>query len=217
MFAAALPLNSMLGASASERSSLAQAVPARRSERLVSEPRLCDLIEAVAERGDRTAFVELFRHFAPRLKAYCVRRGANPVTAEELVQEAMLSVWRKAGTFDRTRATASTWIFTIVRNERIDALRRESRPEIDMQESWGLPDAAESAEEAFGAVEAGEALQEAISKLPEEQYEVLRLAFFEDKSHRHIAEELGLPLGTVKSRVRLALARLRVVLAGQDL
>jgi RNA polymerase sigma-70 factor (ECF subfamily) len=141
-----------------------------------------------------------------------MRQGVDSATAEELVQETMLSVWRKAGTYDRRRANASTWIFTILRNKRIDMLRRQSRPELDLDSIGELASDASSADDDHHAAQAGDIIRQAIVALPEEQVEVLNKAFFEDKPHSVIAEELQLPLGTVKSRIRLALARLRLVL-----
>jgi RNA polymerase sigma-70 factor (ECF subfamily) len=178
----------------------------------VDNSRLSDLIEAMAVRRDKGAFAGLFSHFAPRLKAFGMRQGVDAATAEELVQETMLSVWRKAGTYDRRRANASTWIFTILRNKRIDMLRRQGRPEADLDSVAELPSDASSADDDYHASQAGEIIRQAMVELPDEQVEVLKKAFFEDKPHSAIAEELGLPLGTVKSRIRLALARLRLVL-----
>jgi RNA polymerase sigma-70 factor, ECF subfamily len=180
--------------------------------RHVDNSRLSDLIEAMAARRDKGAFAGLFSHFAPRLKAFGIRQGVDAATAEELVQETMLSVWRKAGTYDRRRANASTWIFTILRNKRIDMLRRQSRPEVDLDSMGELASDASSADDDHHAAQAGEIIRQAMIELPEEQVEVLKKAFFEDKPHSVIAEELELPLGTVKSRIRLALARLRLVL-----
>lgn len=166
-------------------------------------------IEAIAERRDRDAFARLFRHFAPRIKAYCMKRGSPGAGAEEIAQEAMIQVWRRADQFDRRKASAATWIFTIARNKRIDVFRRESHPELTAEDI-----AAEGAEDAdaldhIAEAEAGETLAGQIEQLPPEQAEVIRKAFYEDKTHQAIAQELGLPLGTVKSRIRLALGRLR--------
>ncbi len=168
-----------------------------------------ELIAAIAERQDRDAFGELFEHFAPRLKAYVMRSGSDPASAEELAQEAMVSVWRKAATFDPAKAAVSTWIFTIVRNRRIDLARRENRPAVDEHDLTGE---ARWQEDAFGEVQAAQEqtiIASAIDTLPPEQAEVIRKAFYEDKSHAVVAEELRLPLGTVKSRIRLALAHLK--------
>jgi len=165
------------------------------------------LIVAVATRGDRSAFAALFAHFAPRVKSYMLRLGAAPEAAEELAQETLLTVWRKAALFDPARAGASTWIFAIARNLRIDAVRRERRPAIEDDPSDGRAEVEPDA--LVAAAERGERLREAIAALPPDQAEVVRLSFFQDKPHSEVARDLGLPLGTVKSRLRLALARLR--------
>ena len=124
----------------------------------------------------------------------------------------MLTVWRKADTFDRQRATVSTWVFTIVRNKRIDMFRREPYPEVNIDDMVEIAADGVAADHEFYIGEQGAVIREAMHGLPKEQIEVLRLAFYEDKSHRVIAEELNLPLGTVKSRIRLALGRLRALL-----
>jgi RNA polymerase sigma-70 factor (ECF subfamily) len=168
-----------------------------------------DLMAAIVAKKDRAAFAELFEFFAPRLKAYVMRIGADPSSAEELAQETMVTVWRKAATFDPSKAAVSTWIFTIARNRRIDQARRENRPAVDEHDLTGEVRWQESA---FGDIQAAEEqaiLTSAIESLPEEQAEVIRKAFYEDKSHAVVADELGLPLGTVKSRIRLALGHLK--------
>lgn len=168
-----------------------------------------DLIEAIAETQDKAAFAALFEHFAPRLKSYILRLGADDGTAEEVSQEAMVMVWRKAASFDRRQASAGTWIFTIARNKRIDRLRRERRPELDPEDPALVPDAPKSADKAVEGRQAEEKLRVVIENLPAEQSDLIRAAYFEDKTHREIADERGIPLGTVKSRIRLALARMR--------
>lgn len=178
------------------------------------------LLRAVATLRDRAAFAELFRHFAPRLKAFMMKGGADSDTAEELAQEAMIQVWRRAESFDPSRAAASTWIYTIARNKRIDRLRRERHPAMSEEEytaALGNPDG--GAERGDDAVQRGQAearLARSIEGLPEDQASVVRMAFYEDKSHSAIAAELQLPLGTVKSRIRLALTRLRGMIQDRD-
>ncbi|MFC4350544.1 sigma-70 family RNA polymerase sigma factor [Fodinicurvata halophila] len=167
------------------------------------------LLQAVAEQGDREAFAELFAYFAPRLKAYLVRLGSDSGAAEELVQEVMILVWRKAASFDANQASVSTWIFTIARNKRIDALRRDRRGELDSEDPLLQPEAEPSADKAVEARQDSERVRAALEQLPPEQAELIRKAYFEDKAHGAIALESELPLGTVKSRLRLALGRLR--------
>lgn len=182
---------------------------AGRPELNVDNDQLSGLIVGIAKAGDRNAFASLFKHFAPRLKAFAIRQGVGATTAEELMQEAMLSVWRKAYTFDPKRATASTWVFTILRNKRIDMLRREHRPEVDIDDVPERASEAASADDDYQAKQTRDLLRDAMEDLPADQIEVLQKAFFEDKSHSVVAEELKLPLGTVKSRIRLALSRMR--------
>lgn len=183
-----------------------------RAELHLTNDELCRLVAAIADDRDRQAFAQLFRYFAPRLKGFGLRRGVDVGAAEELAQETMLTVWRKADSFDSSRATVSTWVFTIVRNKRIDLFRREGFPQTDLSEAADAPAQGPSPDESMSASEAGEALQTAMRTLPKEQLEVVQKAFYEGKSHRAIAEETQLPLGTVKSRIRLALSRMRMVL-----
>lgn len=168
-----------------------------------------EMIEAIARNQSRPAFIGLFEHFAPRLKSYVMRLGADERTAEDVVQESLLMVWRKAASFDRRQAAASTWIFTIARNKRIDRIRRERRPELDPDDPALVGAAPEPADIPLQRQQHGNRLRVAIARLPEEQASLVRSAFFDDKSHREIASERSLPLGTVKSRIRLALGRLR--------
>lgn len=168
-----------------------------------------DWLVAIAEQRDQTAFAALFRHYAPRIKTYLRRLGAEDATAEELAQEAMLLVWRKASLFDRQRAAASTWIFAIARNLRIDRLRSEKRPEFDIDDPFLALDPAPAADERLCVDASHQRLRGALKQLPAEQEMVVTLSFFEDIPHSEIALRLGLPLGTVKSRLRLAMQRIR--------
>ena len=168
------------------------------------------LILAIAGRGDREAFTQLFNHFAPRVKGYLMRLGASAVAAEELAQETLLMVWRKAAQFDPSRAGASTWIFTIARNLRIDALRRDrpAPPTEDPADEQVEP----LADALVLAVERDGRVRKALQTLSREQAQIVELSFFSEEPHSAIAERLKLPLGTVKSRLRLAMARLRTLL-----
>lgn len=170
---------------------------------------LNELLVAVGTMRDRAAFEALFRHFAPRVKAYLLRIGAGSGTADDLAQEAMLSVWRKAALFDPAKASAATWIFTIARNLRIDALRRERRPEFDPNDPVYVPEGETQADAGLIRGDDEARLREAIGRLSPDQAKVVELSFFADKPHSLIAKELGLPLGTVKSRLRLAMSRIR--------
>lgn len=165
---------------------------------------------AVARHRDRLAFARLYDWFAPRIKSYLMRAGLSADRAEDLAQEVMLTVWRQAPRFDPRKASASTWIFTIARNRRIDLLRQRQPESVKLGEQTGEPEEAFQEEmEASDARLMRKRLEQAIAELPPEQAEVLRRFFLEGKAHSEIADELGLPLGTVKSRLRLAMARLR--------
>ena len=151
----------------------------------------------------------MFDHYAPRVKAYLSRLGASDSLAEDLVQEVMLTVWRKAGSYDASKAGVGTWIFTIARNLRIDALRRERRPALDPDDPRFAADPAPGPDEEIATLRKEVQVRTAVHKLPEEQAKVVTMAFYEGKSHGQIAAELALPLGTVKSRLRLAFRRVR--------
>lgn len=166
------------------------------------------LVEAAARR-DRTAFGQLFHFYAPRVKSYLLRLNASDSLAEELTQEVMLTVWRKADTFDRSQASSSTWIFRIARNRRIDAARRAARPDLDAEDPSLRPPEQEAPDDAVHAGAREAHVREALADLPEEQVALLRMAFFDGLSHRDIADRVGVPLGTVKSRLRLAFDKLR--------
>ncbi|MEA1674905.1 sigma-70 family RNA polymerase sigma factor [Nitrospirillum sp. BR 11163] len=166
-------------------------------------------LRAIATQGDRAAFSALFRHYAPRIKSYLLTTGLPAMEAEELAQEAMLIVWRKAAIFDPSRAHAATWIFTIARNLRIDAARRSRAAEAAVAQESLTPPEPEPADDLVFATEAADRLRATLDTLPPDQLAVVRLSFFEDAPHPDIARRLGIPLGTVKSRLRLAMVRLR--------
>jgi RNA polymerase sigma-70 factor, ECF subfamily len=177
--------------------------------------RFADLMEAVALRRDRAAYGALFSYYAPRVKAYLMRLGADDGLAEELAQDVMVTVWRKADLFDRTQASVSTWLFRIARNRRIDAIRRTRRPELDPNDPLLLPSSPGEVDEGLNAQDAERRIRGAMHDLPEEQKALLRAAFYDGLSHREIAERSGTPLGTVKSRLRLAFQKLRTRLEGE--
>lgn len=175
------------------------------------------LLLRVAQAQDRDAFAQLFAHFAPRLKAFNLRAGVDADTAEDLAHEAMIQVWRRADSFDPAKAAVSTWIFTIARNKRIDRMRRERYPDFVSDENRPEEmDTAAGADERLEAEQYQRIVREAVQQLPVEQARIVHMAFFEDKSHASIALELALPLGTVKSRIRLALVRLREFVAERE-
>ncbi len=176
------------------------------------KPDFSGLIVALAQRQDRAAFEVLFGHFAPRVKTYMVRGGASAAQADELAQETLLAVWRKAGQFDAARATAATWIFAIARNLRIDRLRKEWRDAATGDDLPEIADDAAGPDTEFSASQGASRVRAALKRLPADQVKVIEMSFFDEKAHGEIAATLGIPLGTVKSRIRIAMKRLRELL-----
>ncbi|USJ27510.1 sigma-70 family RNA polymerase sigma factor [Ensifer adhaerens] len=173
---------------------------------------LVGLLQSVTRDRDRQAFALVFQHFGPRLKTYFLRRTGSSGLAEDLVQETMLNVWRKSSYFDPARAGVSTWIFTIARNILIDHLRRQRDPSSLPPDPEEMPASVE--EHVLGA-ERDERVRRALAALSVEQQTIIRLSYFSEKSQSDIAAELGIPLGTVKSRTRLAMNHLRTLLEDQ--
>ena len=178
-------------------------------------PSDAELIAAVAAR-DRAAFVTLFERYAGRIKAFAMRGGTGAADADEIAQDVMVSVWRNAASFDPARAGPSTWIFAIARNRRIDQFRRAGRPAPDPADPLFQPDPAPDGFAALSGAEREARLRSALAGLAPEQRRVLEAAFYEGLSHGEIARTEGLPLGTVKSRIRLAFRHLHAIL-GEDL
>jgi RNA polymerase sigma-70 factor (ECF subfamily) len=170
------------------------------------------LIRAIAARQDRAAFAALFGFYAPRIKTFLMRRGASAELAEDLAQEAMIAIWRKAASFDPGRATAAAWIFSIARNLRIDVARREAKSQDADFYDLVMPDDPAPPDSAMLAIDSETHVRAAMQALPPEQLDVVRLSYFEGKAHSGIAEALQIPIGTVKSRLRLATKRLRELL-----
>lgn len=185
---------------------------ARASRALTVHSRVEETDEALIARvagGDREAFAMTFQRYAAKVKSYLIRLGARPAAAEDLAQDVMVAVWRRAGSFDPARAKVSTWVFVIARNAWIDRLRRE-RVELAYRETADEPyESDEKPDDAAVRVETEAQMRVALETLSEDQKQVVRLAFFEDRPHSEVAAVLKLPLGTVKSRLRLALIKLR--------
>lgn len=169
------------------------------------------LIGAIATGGDRAAFAALFAHYAPRVKGYLLRLGLSDALAEELAQDTMLTAWRRAELYDPAFGSASAWIFTIARNLRIDAARRDRlAPRLELMAEE--PEPPPAADGLLQSAQHAQRVQAALASLPPDQAEVIRLSFFDERPHSEIEAALGIPLGTVKSRLRLAFARLRALL-----
>ncbi len=183
----------------------------RRKERVLAQAEdgtdWAGLMLRVRDCQDRAAFAALFRHFAPRVKAFLMKSGAGAALAEECAQDVMAVLWQKAHLFDPARASVATWVFTIARNKRIDALRKDRRAEPE-ELDWG-PEPEPDQAEVMEAQQETERLGRALAALPEKQRALIERAFFGELSHSEIAAETGLPLGTIKSRIRLALEKLR--------
>lgn len=168
-----------------------------------------DLLARVGNNQDRDAFARLFKNLSPRVKAYMMKLGAAPEAAEEIAQETFVTVWRKAVQFDRSKSSAVTWTFTIARNLRIDRLRKEIRPALDPNEPMLVPDEQPSPLQQIEQAAMVERVTASIAELPADQQEAIRLSFIEGLSHREISEKLDVPLGTVKSRLRLSFEKLK--------
>ena len=162
---------------------------------------------AMRDNQDRGAFAELFSHFAPRVKGFLIKSGAHADLAEDIAQDVMATLWRKAHMFDPAKASVSTWIFTIARNRKIDDLRKQRRPEPE-DLTWG-PEAEPDQEDVLAHQQDCKHLGAALAALPDKQRDLIVHAYYGDLTHSEIAEQTGLPLGTIKSRIRLALERLR--------
>ncbi|MGM0631850.1 MAG: sigma-70 family RNA polymerase sigma factor [Pseudomonadota bacterium] len=172
-------------------------------------------LEQIAEHRDRAAFRKVFEHFAPLVRAFLARSpGGDWSQAEEITQEVMIKIWRKSASFNSSKASATTWIYTIARNTRIDFIRRRDRKErrVAVEDMWHEAEAAEEPLVDLQQKRAETRIRKALSELPDEQAQVLFKAFMEGKSHNEVAEELQIPLGTVKSRIRLALGKLQVMI-----
>ena len=174
-----------------------------------ASPYLEDDLERVGTIADRQAFRRIFADMAPKLKAYLIKTGQTHTEAEEILQETMLKVWRKATLFDRTKSAASTWIYSIAKNARIDRIRKQSRPTPDPLDPSFVQDPPETGEQSMSRKQDGDLIRTAMAKLPADQIQIIKMSFFEDKSHSEISAELNLALGTVKSRIRLAFAKIR--------
>jgi RNA polymerase sigma-70 factor (ECF subfamily) len=176
---------------------------------LTSQDEWAALVAAVADRRDRAAFTRLFDHYAPRLYAYLLRTGAEPPLAEEITQDSMTTLWRKAELFDARKSTVGTWLYRVARNRRIDLLRRRRADVLDGEPILLEPSDDPDLDGAIDGRHREEAIRTALGDLPAEQLSLVRLAFFDGLSHSEISDRTGLPLGTVKSRLRLAFGRLR--------
>ena len=170
------------------------------------------LITRVAQNRDRQAFGQLFDHFAPRLKSFMMRKNTSAELAEDLVQEAMIAVWTKAALYEPSKGSVTTWVFTIARNLRIDRIRRDVHMPTTELGDYDEPSEAPEGEELLGRKQEDGLVARALQSIPEEQRQILVLSFVEEMPQSEIASKLSIPLGTVKSRMRLAYGHLRRIL-----
>ncbi len=170
------------------------------------------LLERVAASADRAAFTELFDHYGPILKSFMMGKGASADLAEDLAQDTMVQVWRKASLYSSGKGSVSSWIFTIARNLRIDAFRRSSRVSFEEISDFEIESDEPSGEDSMNELQENAIVAHAVKTLPPDQYQVIQMAFIEDLTHMEIAEKLKQPLGTVKSRMRLAYQKLSLAL-----
>lgn len=180
--------------------------------------RMRDNLVAIGKNRDETAFHDLYAHFSGRIKSFLMGKGTQESVAEELTQEIMLIVWRRAESYNPEKAAPSTWLFTIARNKRTDYLRGNSRIEVELDdEMLEVDDAEPTQEDQVNLVQQTQTLEQALYKLPQEQRQVLHLSYFRGKSHGAIAQWLDLPVGTVKSRIRLAMQSIRSELISEEI
>ena len=166
------------------------------------------MIVRIASHADRDAYAQLFSIYAPKIKAFVMGQGLTGPEAEDLAQDVLLTVWRKAAQFDANKASAATWIYTIARNLRIDRARKQKRTK-DLPEDLWAPEPDKGADQMLIEQQSANQITQLLDHLPSAQFEVLRLAYFENLSHSEISKSLSLPLGTVKSRIRLSLNLLK--------
>ena len=168
-----------------------------------------EFMNDIAYQQDKHAFSQIFKYFAPRLKSYFIKCGAQENQAEEIIQEVMIAVWTKAASYDKKKSSVSTWIYTIARNKRIDKIRKEKRHYLlESDEGLEIP-VSSTQEQDILSGQVSEKIKTCLKSLPSEQAKLLKLSYFYEKTHIDISNELNIPLGTVKSRIRLALNKLK--------
>jgi RNA polymerase sigma-70 factor (ECF subfamily) len=175
----------------------------------ISESDLRSFLRDIGEVQDRVSFSNIFRYFAPRLKSFFVKLGCTESQAEEIIQEVMISIWTKAKTYNSDKSSVSTWVYTIAKNKRIDKIRKEKKHySTETDESLEIPIPSIQEDEVISS-QISDKINKSISYLPKEQAELLKFSYFYEKTHSDIADGLKIPLGTVKSRIRLALSKMK--------
>lgn len=160
----------------------------------------------IAQRRDKQSFMALYDHFSPRVNAYLLGQGVDAAQAEDLSQEALLTLWKKAHLYKPEKAAVSTWLFRVARNLWIDRLRKQRRV---AYESDDLLDSVAAEQQPQAVAADGDRLQAVLDSLPRNQAQAVYMSYYEGKSHSEIAEETGMPLGSVKSCLRLAMRTFR--------
>ncbi|WP_299080631.1 sigma-70 family RNA polymerase sigma factor [uncultured Paraglaciecola sp.] len=180
----------------------------------INHPQLCQWLDAVANIRDKNAFTELFKFFAPKIQRFARSKFSNEAQAHEVVQETMSNVWRKSHLFNQDKGAATTWVYTIMRNVTFDMLRKvQSNKEHNVSDDiWPISEDIVLEEEPFQDHLENRELLAVIEDLPESQQQVVKGFYFMEMSQEQLAEHLNLPLGTVKSRLRLALGKLKLQL-----
>lgn len=178
--------------------------------------RFAELTRAIAVDRDQKAFAELFNYFSPRIKSYFIQLGAHAEHAEDMSQDVMSVLWHKAHLFDASKSSLSTWLFRVARNRRIDLLRRDKSALIDGNDPIFIPPEPTPADEVMEEDQRDESVRRALALLHEKHADIIRMSFFLGLSHSEISEQSGLPLGTVKSRIRVAFQKLRESLENED-
>ena len=194
-------------------SKVTNAKPSQMSDK-IDHPQLCQWLNAVAISRDKKAFTHLFHFFAPKIQGIARNKFPNEAQASEVVQETMSNVWRKAHLFDKDKGAATTWVYTVMRNVTFDMLRKiKGNKEDNLSDDiWPIAESMTSESEPFEDHLENKQLLTVIEKLPEVQQQVVKGFYFMEMSQEQLAVHLNLPLGTIKSRLRLALAKLKVQL-----
>ncbi len=176
------------------------------------------LLKDIALKQDKLAFAKLFKYYAPRIKSYLAQNGTSLEEADELVQNTFITIWQKADQFNQDKSNASTWIFTIARNKKIDSFRKNKKEEVNIDDIFSLSDITQNIESNLNEKEQTTIIKNALSKLPSKQAEVIKMAYLQDKTHQNISDEKNISIGTVKSRIRLGLGKLKKYLRkGEDI
>ena len=180
-----------------------------KEKRIIYNRKYSEYIIRIAEDHSKAAFAEVFKEFYPRVKSYLSSLSVHYERVDDIAQDVMTTIWRKAHQYDSTKAAPVTWIFTIARNRYIDVCVRKKNHQFSTEDAGFFMVDLEEPDVAFARVQNQEVINNVVEHLPETHIELVKMAYFRDYSHREISEKTGLPLGTVKSRLRVALQKMR--------